>query len=652
MTAIVAFGAVSALGEGRAAFAVDALDTPPRVAVARDDELGAAGLARPYVARVRGVTAGLGPGSAPSPGGDDERALVILDKAADGCAAGLDARMPGWRGLRVGLALGTSRGGLRTCEALFGSAEADFARLAAPGTFTYFAGLGRLTARLGLPTCRATLVLGACASSTLALGLAGAWLDEDACDLVLAGGYDAASVFVAAGFEALRATSRSGVMRPFTAERDGLVLGEGAALVALVASPLPLGQRGHVFGYVRGFGATADAVHLTAPDRNGGGLARAATAALRGSGLEPGDIGIVSAHGTATDFNDAAESRAIDAALGPAAAAATLHGFKAQIGHTLGAAGALESLACLDALSRGLAPASAGDGTLMEGLSPRRLAVAEPSTARSALKLSAAFGGANASLVLSLDPPTAARPRATRRVFATRAVHVDREPTLEELCARSGTREKLSRTDRVTRLTLGALAALSDAEGPLEGAGIVVAQGLAAHETNALYWDTVKRRGARFAEPRRFPFTSPNAPCGECAIAFHLTGPGFAVGLGSAAGIEALSVAATLVRAGHAERMVVVAVDDVGPASAPSMSGPSGAVALVVTAEADWTEVLSAEVWACALPGAPRAPLSPAHVALLPLAATAPADCLECGPSWGVFGKVRLRAAGRGLRQE
>ena len=156
MTAIVAFGAVSALGEGRAAFAVDALDTPPRVAVARDDELGAAGLARPYVARVRGVTAGLGPGSAPSPGGDDERALVILDKAADGCAAGLDARMPGWRGLRVGLALGTSSGGLRTCEALVGSAEADCARLAAPCPCTYFAGVGRLTARPRLPTCRRT----------------------------------------------------------------------------------------------------------------------------------------------------------------------------------------------------------------------------------------------------------------------------------------------------------------------------------------------------------------------------------------------------------------------------------------------------------------------------------------------------------------
>lgn len=646
MTAVVAFGAVSALGEGRAAFAVDGLGVAPRVAVARDEELAGAGLARPYAARAQGVA------PATTPRGDDDRALALLDKAASGCVEALDARLPGWRGLRVGLALGTSSGGLRACEALFALAEGERARLEAAGTFTYFAGLERLVARLGLPTSRATLVLGACASSTLAIGLGCAWLDEGACDLVLAGGYDAVAVFVAAGFEAIRATSRAGVMRPFTVERDGLVLGEGAALVALASAPLAACSREPVLGYVRGFAATTDAVHLTAPDRTGGGLARAAAGALRGSGLAPADIGLVSAHGTATDFNDAAESRAIDAALGPAAAAATLHAFKAQIGHALGAAGALESLACLDALSRGLAPASAGGGTSMEGLAPRRLALAEPSSARSALKLSAAFGGANASLVLSLDPRAAPRPSPTRPVFATRAVHVAREPTLDELCARSGTLEKLSRTDRVTRLALGAVAALSDAEGPLDGAGIVVGHGLAAHETNALYWDTVMRRGARFAEPRRFPFTSPNAPCGECAIAFHLTGPGFAVGLGAAGGLEALSVAATLVRAGHAERVVVVAVDDVGPASASLMSGPSGAVALVVTSEPAWAEVLSAEVWAGAPGEATRAPLSPAHVALLPLTAAAPPEHLEIGPSWGVFGKVRLRAAGRGLRQE
>lgn len=622
MTAIVAFGAISALGEGRDAFAVAGPGVAPRVAAGFDQELASAGLSRPFVARV-----------ALEVPAADERSLVLLDRAADGCAAALDALDADWRALRVGLVLGTSSGGLRAFQELCGAEEGERARLAAAGTYTYFAGVGRLVARLGLSPCRATLVLGACASSTLAVGLASAWLQEGACDLVLAGGYDAVGVFVAAGFEAIRATSRSGVMRPFTVERDGLVLGEGAALVALARSPL--GQ-GTPLGYVRGFGATSDAVHLTAPDRTGAGLARAASAALHGSGVEPAAIGVVSVHGTATEFNDPAESRAIDAALGAAAASATVHAFKPQIGHTLGAAGVLESLACLDALSRGLAPASAGEGTPMPGLAPRRLALAERSAARSGLKLSAAFGGANASLVLSLDPPPVRSVGPARATYLTRAVHVRSEPTLDELCARAGTLEKLARTDRLVRLALGAVAALVDAVGPLDGAGIVVGHGLATQETNALYWDTAMRRGARFAEPRRFPFTSPNAASGECALAFHLTGPGFAVGLGAAGGLEALAAAVTLVRMGHAERMVVVAVDDVGPASAVSMRGPSGAVALLVTPEPAWAEVVSAEVWAGA-PPSPLEPLTPAHLALLPLTAITPPRAPGMRASVGSF---------------
>ncbi len=637
MSCVVAFGAISALGEGRAAFAVPEPGVAPPVAVTRDAELEAAGLGRPYAARAGTPLA--------EAGGD--RAIHLLERASELCAEMLDEREPGWRGLRIGLVVGTSSGGLRTCERLFaGQTTAELG-----GTFSYFAGLPRLVAHLGLPPCRASLVLGACASSTLALGLASAWLDQRACDLVIAGGYDALGVFVAAGFEAIRATSRDGVMRPFSLERDGLVLGEGAGLIALVRDP-----RARAFGYVRGFGASTDAVHLTAPDRSGGGLARAGRAALEGSGLAQDAIGIVSAHGTATDYNDAAEAKAIDAILGASAARAVLHALKPQIGHTLGAAGVLESLACLDALARGILPASAGVGATMPELAPRLLARGEPGRARAGpgraragLKLSAAFGGANASVVLALDPAGTDAPiaSATGRVRLSRAVHVACEPGLEQLALGTGmSRDKLARTDRLTRLALAAVAELRSTYGSLEGAGIVVGHGLATHETNALFWDVVSRRGARFAEPRRFPFTSPNAPCGECAIAFRLTGPGFAVGLGEAGGLEALATASTLLRAGHAGRVVVVAVDDVGPASLPYLSGPSGAVALLATLDAGevrgGVELIDAEV-RVGIDG-PVRPLAPAHQALLPLAAEAPPDLLECGPAWGVFARVRLRA--------
>ena len=646
MTCVVAFGAVSGLGEGEAAFRVAAPGEIPRVAVARDSELERAGLARPYASR------------APWPVDDAEladRALLVLDRAVTGCATMLDDVLPEWRGRRIGLCLGTSSGGLRSCEGLFDAIsegrDGEYAEKS--GQFTYFHGLSRAATLLGIGPCEASLVLGACASSTLAVGVAADWLADGRCDLVLAGGYDAVGVFVASGFEAIRATSKEGVMRPFGAGRDGLVLGEGSAIVALVS-----GRNPRAVAYVRGFGASSDAVHLTAPDRTGGGLARAARAALAEAG--PGvAVGLVSAHATATEFNDAAESRAIAAVLAHAPDAetsVTVHAFKPQIGHTLGAAGLLEALAAVDALRRGFLPATAHPDGPMAPYDPtlavRPLTETRHGTTRSALKLSAAFGGANAALVLSLDPaPEPELPRVVprRAVFVSRAVHVATEPTLDELAAMTGTsKDKLARTDRLSRFALGAVGELAKVYGPLDGAGIVVGHGLATHETNALFWAGIRRRGAALSEPRRFPFTSPNAPPGECSIAYRLTGPGLAVGLGPVGGLEAISVAADLVRAGRSERIVVVACDDVGPASARFLEGPSGAVALVVSAAPEgggYATLVDTKIEVGHGPGYPDALLSPAHVALLPLCAQDVPQVLETGPTWGVFGRVRLRAS-------
>ncbi len=629
MSAIVAYGAVSALGEGPLAFAVPGVGERPVVAVARDPELEGAGLLRPVAARARV--------------GEGERAHALLWRAAQGCGAMLDRVLPGWQGLRIGLALGTSSGGLRVAEGVFDQLRAG--ELDPPSgrtrEFTYFAALPRLAELLGIEPSRVSLVLGACASSTLAIGLGHLWLAEGSCDLVLAGGFDAVGVFVAAGFEALRATSKEGEMRPFSQGRDGLVLGDGAALVAMVA-PGPGGPP--ALGHVRGFGATADGVHLTAPDRTGGGLARAAAQALREASLEV-PVALVSAHGTATDFNDAAEARAIELALGDSARLAILHAFKAQIGHTLGAAGVLESLASLDAMARGILPGSAGSGEVMPELIARRLPRSEPGEVPATLKLSAAFGGANACLVLARSPGPPER-RSPGRAYLTRAVHVGVEPTLDELaalCRRP--KDKLGRADKLSRLALLASARLEGACGSLAGAGIVLGHGLATQETNALFWEGIRTRGARMAEPRRFPYTSPNAACGECAIAFGLTGPGFAVGTGAAGGLEALSTAASLVRSGHADRIVVVVVDDVGAASRPYVDGVSGAVALLVTAAPAWAEIRAAEV-SLSLPAdlAPRIPC--AHSAVLPLAGGGilPPEVLECGPFWGVFARVTLLA--------
>jgi 3-oxoacyl-[acyl-carrier-protein] synthase-1/3-oxoacyl-[acyl-carrier-protein] synthase II len=598
--AILAFGAVSGLGEGLAAAGAGDVGAPASIAIGRDDELGRAGLARPFVARARHLGFG------------DDRAAKLLERALGGCLADLDSARPGWRNERIGLVLGTSCGGMRAAERVF-AASARGEPTADWEAATYFGPMTRVVRSQGRTFDPAMLVLGACASGSIAIGLATRWLERGSCDVVLAGGFDDVTVFVAAGFESLRAVTSSPPPRPFRLDRDGMALGEGAAVLALALATGPSRA------VIAGFGLASDAVHLTAPDREGGGLARAACAALAEAG-QP-SIDLVSAHGTATPFNDAAEARAIARALGPEAArAAVVHPFKAQIGHTLGAAGALELLAMADAIARGVLPAAAGEGEVDPGAPARLLDRTQRGQPRTALKVSSAFGGANAALVLGSN----SAPRRPRRsAFVHEAVVVDREPDIEHLAARTRTTvDRLLRADPLVRLALAALAALQSASGPLAGAGVIVGTPLATLETNALFAARIRERGARAAEPRRFPYTSPNAVAGECSIAFGLTGPSFSVGGGMHAALEALAAATVLVEGGDADRIAVVAVDDAGPATLALGGGLSlrpGALAVLVSARSDGGA--RARVGAIELRrGEPAPAMRPAgHLALQPL---------------------------------
>jgi 3-oxoacyl-[acyl-carrier-protein] synthase-1/3-oxoacyl-[acyl-carrier-protein] synthase II len=625
--AIVAFGAVSPLGEGAAAASAGAPGERARLAIRRDEELVLAGLARPFAARARLA----------APPGEDDRATALLAGALGSCAAGLDRARPGWRRSRVGAAIGTSSGGMRTAERFFAGEPVD------PIAVTYFGPLHAALARLDLAVSPAALVLGACASASIAIGLATRWIEEGRCDVALAGGFDAVSVFVAAGFEALRATTASPPPRPFRLGRDGMALGEGAAIVALVRPDDARGAKVHA--YVSGFAASCDAVHVTAPDREGKGLARAAEAALAAAQVAPDEVDLVSTHGTATPYNDASEARAMASALGARAKAVAVHPFKAQIGHTLGAAGALETLACVDAMTRGLLPAAAGEGVMDDDAAVRLLDVAsDGEPPRVALKLASAFGGANAALVLSRSPPRAAR-RAPRAVYVTRAVHVTDVPG--DLAARVPA-PTLARADRLTLLGLAALATL-EARVALSGAGIVAGHALATLETNALFDARMRSRGARSAEPRRFPYTSPNAVCGECAVVFGLTGPAFAVGAGPTGALEALAVARDLVAAGDADRVVVLAVDEVGPAALrlaiAGLEVVSGGVAALVTSEAmaAAARIDAVDLGLGPTPDPGGAGSSHGHRALVPLARERLPNCLEAR-GLGAFAKVTLVA--------
>ena len=551
--AIIAAGVVSPLGEGPAAYSVGELGQRAETRVRHDSELAAAGLRRPNAARVALPT---GPG---------DRAQALLERALTLLLADLERALPNFRQLRLGVALGTSSGGLGTLtELLAERARGEvFSREHALGA-SYFGALRALESA-ALEPVRVTQVLAACASSTVAMGVACRWLEADLCDYVIAGGYDALTLFAAAGFEALGAITAS-VPRPFRRDRDGLALGEGAALVAMVRS-----SEAPALGHVLGFGVGCDAVHVTAPDRTGAGLARAARAALLDAEVEPSRVDLISAHATATPFNDSAEGHAIAAVIGATAERVVVHPFKAIAGHTLGAAGTLETLAALSAARGNILPAAYGEGEL-ESEFPARLCTQNmPGNASHVLKLSTAFGGANAALVVT--------PHTPRRSLAARVRHRVRLRALGEpqlvpdtslIAAATGIAElDLERLDRPSLLSLTAIASLFPAQLPATDArkscGVIVGTMSASLEVNELFAARLRERGPRGVEPRRFPATSPNLAAGRAAIAFALQGPAFSVGAGAWAALEALLLGIELLEAGDAQSLLVLAVEDVGP---------------------------------------------------------------------------------------
>jgi len=577
--AVVSLGAVSALGRGDSAFSIGEIGGLPVSAVRRDPLLESAGLVRPFAAR---VDASLTKNDATS----------LLYTALSDC---LDALTPhvdlGEK--RIGLVVGTSAGNM---EALQRVVEGDTEHVA---DALYFAPLRDALSRIPKPRSWApcSLVLGACASSTFAMGLGMRWLEQNECDVAIAGGFDSLSVFVAAGFEVLRATSANGKSLPFRKGRDGMSLGEGAAFCALMRE----NEAPKARFYINGFGAASDAVHLTAPDREGGGLHRAITRALVEAGAPK--IDIVSAHGTATPFNDASEASALRRALGESALEeAVVHPYKAQIGHALGAAGALELFAAVSAIENGILPGAFGEGEIDEAARVSLLPRNKSAAPETVLKLSSAFGGANAALVASSRASRAAvaQDRGTREeAYVSRAVSVEDVGDADQIARASGySRDKLARADKLTKLVIHAVHKLKESGVDLSGAGIIVGHGLATLETNALFWQRARVKPSH-AEPRRFPYTSPNAAPGECSVVFGLTGPSFAVGSGLHGGLEALFVARTLIRSGDAEKIIVVGVDEVGDLAkraAPSLH--EAAIATLVSADPGWARIASAQlIW-------------------------------------------------------
>jgi 3-oxoacyl-[acyl-carrier-protein] synthase II len=301
---------------------------------------------------------------------------------------------------RAGVFVGTVLGGIIAGERYLRSKEGDRAG-AVKGLEQYpLRAIAAFLARKAGFAGPVLTVSTACASGTDAVGLAYRKISSGSADLIVAGGVDVVCELSFSGFCALKALTTDKV-RPFSRNRTGLALGEGAAFLVLESEKAALRRGAAVIGGIAGYASRSDAVHLTAPHREGRGLAAAAKAALRDGGCRPEEIDYVSAHGTGTTYNDAMETKALKAALGDHAHTTAISSIKGALGHPFGAAGAMEAVVCLLAMRDGIVPPTMN----LEEPDPecdldfvpnqaRRVAV------RTALSLSAGFGGQNAALLI------------------------------------------------------------------------------------------------------------------------------------------------------------------------------------------------------------------------------------------------------------
>jgi len=308
---------------------------------------------------------------------------------------------------RAGLLLGSGVGGLDTISTQAQVVKERGVRrvspLFAPKGLCNMAG-GNVAIRLGLLGPNKTVVT-ACASGTHALGDAARLIRWGLADVMLAGGTEAALVPLGvAGFDQLRALSCRNdeperASRPFDLDRDGFVIAEGAGLLVLESEEHATGRGAEILGEVAGFGETCDAYHITAPRPDGAGAVAAMRLALEDAGIGLADVGYINAHGTSTRHNDASESGALRQVFG--AAMPPVSSTKSMTGHLLGAAGAVEAVACLMALRDGVLPPNINYETPDPECDINVVAnVAREAKIEIALSNSLGFGGHNASIVL------------------------------------------------------------------------------------------------------------------------------------------------------------------------------------------------------------------------------------------------------------
>ncbi len=319
--------------------------------------------------------------------------------------AGLDMETEdAWK---VGCAIGSGIGSLQAMEREHGrlleKGPSRIAPLFVPLMISNMAA-GNVSIRYGLKG-KSLNVVTACATGTNSIGEAFRAVQYGDADVMLAGGTEGAVTPMGiAGFTALTALSDSTDPErcsiPFDKDRSGFVMGEGAGIVVLEELEHARSRGAHIYAEVLGYGCTSDAYHITSPSEDGAGAARAMLNALEDSGIKPEQLTYLNAHGTATHHNDLFETRAVKLAFGEHAYHLKINSTKSMIGHLLGAAGAVEFIACVKQLQEGFIHRTVGLQESEEELDLNYCRESFREEVPYALSNSLGFGGHNASLLI------------------------------------------------------------------------------------------------------------------------------------------------------------------------------------------------------------------------------------------------------------
>ncbi|HVA15613.1 MAG TPA: beta-ketoacyl-[acyl-carrier-protein] synthase family protein [Stellaceae bacterium] len=323
--------------------------------------------------------------------------LAAMAMAQDGFAEAVAALREKYGPHRIGLVLGTSTAGIEQTERAYRRRDPETGRL--PSDFRYAEthntfSVGKFVARALDLTGPAIVVSAACATTAKAFGNAARMIAAGFCDAAIVGGADTLCSTTIYGFRSLGLISRE-PCRPFDRGRDGISIGEasGFAIVEKAAG----GRLPPNAVLLRGIGESSDAYHMSTPHPDGAGARLAMERALAAAGMAPDDIDYVNIHGTATPVGDAAEDRALVELFGRETPCSSTKGYT---GHTLGAAGIVETIIAALAIQNSFMPGSANTQDVDPALRSRYLTAGQHAPVRRAMSNSFGFGGSNCSLVL------------------------------------------------------------------------------------------------------------------------------------------------------------------------------------------------------------------------------------------------------------